>query len=99
MDEGYAAVAPGSGLVVDELRLCRGQRGEVSRQVVAHQADMVHTFAPFREEAGDTPGRVDGLHELDARCRPVPGGQEAEAHALLRKVEGARSGRQPNRRS
>ena len=65
----------------------RGQGGEVRRQVVAHQADMVHAFATRGQEAGDAALRIRWLHQLDARGGSVAGRQEAESNALLREVE------------
>ena len=65
----------------------RGQGRQVRRQVVAHQADVVHALAALGQEAGHAALRVRWLHQLDARGAAVAGRQEAESDALLREVE------------
>jgi hypothetical protein len=52
MDERHLAVRSGARLAVDQLRLGDRQGGEIARQVVGGQADVMEALPTRRQEAG-----------------------------------------------
>ena len=74
--------APGRGCASISSASRGRQVGELPRQVVGDEADVVDAFAARSKEPGNAALVVDRLDQLDPRRRLGAGRQEAEAHAL-----------------